>query len=223
MMRETAIAILVTIVIVLLLTMATIAPRVQAQPATVESAPAITYNSACGSSGYGKQWVAANGRAADELHAREGEPGKHVNADGYWATCAMPLPPKPPRNCRAAAPSASWSQDGNTCATNTKRRMLDHGQHALYLRQHGPTRGQMLEQCIDGERVQRYTECRPATHCSTRIEAWRGGVVYVYDARRKDANVPIGTTVDALSSDGRRWPVSCVTGDWVVPAVLPGR
>lgn len=60
---------------------------------------AITYNSACGAPGVGMAYV---GGYRDELQARDGKPGQHVNADGMWAECKMPP------DCPRLAPKTRW-------------------------------------------------------------------------------------------------------------------
>ena len=47
----------------------------------------------------------------------------------------------------------------------------------------------------------------------------RRGVTYEINGRRNE--VPNGPDADAVSLDGRRWPVRCEAGDWVAPEVLP--
>lgn len=74
-----------------------------AQPASPASAPQalteadITYASACGAPGVGRQYSAAKGRPKGLIHAREGAPGVRVGPapNGYWtAGCQMPPPAK---------------------------------------------------------------------------------------------------------------------------------
>lgn len=102
---------LAVVSLVTLLPLALMAQPMPAASAASEPTRAITYNSPCGAAGYGKQWSPADGKAKDEPHAREGVPGKHVDAKGYWSTCTMPAPPK---DC-AERKAPAWLVNGRLC------------------------------------------------------------------------------------------------------------
>lgn len=86
-----------------------------AAPASAASAPRaytkadITKGTACGAPGIGEVWA---GPRQGQIEPREGKPGYHVNANGFWAVgCAMPPRPK---DC-PERPAPSWVVDGRLC------------------------------------------------------------------------------------------------------------
>lgn len=157
--------------------------------------------------------------------------GQYVNADGVWDNCP-PAPPKPPepKPCPAAPAWKTWTVGGSTCTAQLAGtaeavgldRALAHGEEREWRQWLGAMRGQVTERCTDGVRSVVSVSCAPATHCDTEIrDVVRRGRSYAYDGRPEDKHVPLGATVDAVASDGDRWPITCVAGNWYVPEDRP--
>ena len=91
MKRTTAIAV-ISLYAVMLLAVAALTPA-YAQELTEAD---ITFDSACGASGVGRQWSDRGDRKRGDIHAREGQPGIRVGPkpNGWWSVCTMPPPPK---------------------------------------------------------------------------------------------------------------------------------
>lgn len=80
-------------------------------PAHAQDVPAadpITYDTACGAGGTGRYYA---GQYLDETDTREPTPGLRVDANGYWAPCVMP---KPPRDCPTEE-AVRWFASGAWC------------------------------------------------------------------------------------------------------------
>lgn len=157
--------------------------------------------------------------------------GQYVNADGVWDNCP-PAPPKPPepKPCPAAPAWKTWAVGGSTCTAQLAGtaeaagldRTLAHGEEREWRQWLGAMRGQVTERCTDGVRSVVSVSCAPATHCDTMIsDIQREGRKYAYDGRPVEKRVALGKSVDALADDGSRWPITCVAGDWYVPADRP--
>lgn len=179
-----------------------------------------TPNSVCGAEGVGLDPVS---------HAivRRQTPGYRVDERGNWVECDRPCIPA----AGQGEAFRTWSVGPHQCTTfdsyasdagnRARDRVLRHGEFGYWQQWLGQMRGHLIEQCDDGRRSAVSVTCEPATHCDTSIRIERDGVAYSYDARPSERRVPLGATVDALSDDGRRWPVACVDGDLVAPTVLP--
>lgn len=94
-----------------LCTLGAVALVLYALPAHAQDVPAadpITYDTACGAGGTGRYYA---GRYLDETDTREPTPGLRVDANGYWAPCVMP---KPPKDCPTEQ-APRWFASGAWC------------------------------------------------------------------------------------------------------------
>lgn len=148
-----------------------------------------------------------------------------IKADGYWWTCSTkPTKVTPPKNCYAPNQAfRTWSQGENSCTTagkyaskSARDSTIPHGQIKYWQQWQGPMRGSLIEKCSDGIRTQVTALCSPATHCDVKYTFTNDGgkTTYVYDARGREQNVPIGSTVNAVSSTGKTMPIKCVAGSF---------
>ena len=87
-------------------------------------------------------------------------------------------------------------------------------------------RGHLIESCSDGTRTVISALCAPVAECDTQYEVTVGGRAYVYDARPRSAQVPLGAYAYAVAADGSKLRLRCVAGDFVqapepAPVVRP--
>lgn len=189
-------------------------------------APMMARAGECGVGGTAKNVagveVTKTDQEATEQQARIGE-------DGYWWTCPKPqlVAPVLPKHCFPAQHEAFrvWAADGHACTTWRKYatsprdpgrdRVIRENETDMWQQWTGPMRGQLIERCVAGERKVIAATCKPVTHCDHKwtTSADGGKTVYSIDARPKP--VPVGTTVLAVSADGKTTPVKCTVNGFV--------
>lgn len=162
----------------------------------------LTPGNPCGSAGVGK-------RVDGLVEPREGKPGMHVDPDGYWTTCAMPVPPK---SCGSEAGAVEWTVGEHTCrAPGQVRESLEHTRYGIWRAPPGSTTGTLIEQCIDGKRESRVMTCGPTTECiaSRPAEFSDDGRRTIY---RWAGVLPIGQRTTATAADGSTRDIECRAG-----------
>ena len=183
-------------------------------------APILAHAGECGVGGEAKS---ADGRLVTKTDQEATEQQARIGEDGYWWTCPKPRVEAPvlPKHCYPVQHEAfrTWAADGHACTTWRKYassprdpgrdRVIRENETDMWTQWTGPMRGQLIERCVDGERVVVGATCRPVTHCDHKwsTSADGGKTVYVIDARPKP--VPIGQTVQALAANGKTLTVRC--------------
>lgn len=151
-----------------------------------------------------------------------------IKDDGYWWTCSSNAVKAPdPKPCVPNSQGfREWTQGKYKCTTydkyatsaNSPARdsvILD-GNSKMWRQWQGSMRGALIEKCTDGVRSQVTAFCAPATHCDVQYTFTNDGgkTTYTYDARARDKQVPVGSTVNAVSSSGKTVPIKCVAGSF---------
>lgn len=179
---------------------AVVCSAVTAQPAPAASASAplpsqITAGSPCGAPGVG--------RRSDGMIVRMevGTPGLHVDPDGGWTTCKMPLPPA---DC--TPPPLTWTVGPSTCLSTTSPGYTRSGMTVLLRQQHGSMRGDTALSCTNGAWATLWASCAPAS-CDLLYTMTSDNVTHSYDGRRFPAAV--GDIVTALSNSAPARRMQC--------------
>lgn len=172
----------------------------------------ITLNSECGAKGIGM-------RKTDNVVVESLQQNERVNAQGYWEKCNVQPAPST-RACGGDQRFVEWTVGANSCttydkyasvATDPKRfQGLFHGQGKVYSQWQGPMRGDIALKCNDGKVETVMATCAPATGCEALYQVQVKKVWYSYDSRATP--VLNGSTVQAVSADGKKIPVKCVNG-----------
>lgn len=123
--------------------------------------PALAW--ACG--GIGGTAKVASG--TEVTRTAEQAANTYIGADGYWHQCPLVKPVPPKLDCHAPTDNPrTWTAGTRTCTTAGESseyrgdRSLKHGEVGVWLQRRGQTRGELLEKCVDGRRMNVLSYCR---------------------------------------------------------------
>ena len=153
-----------------------------------------------------------------------------IKDDGYWWTCeTVAVKSKELKHCLPASQGfRTWTQGEHTCTTAdryatsptspARDSVIPDGQTKMWRQWQGSMRGGLIEKCTEGTRTQVTAFCSPVTHCDVQYTFTSDGGknTYTYDARARDKRVPVGSTVNAVSSTGKIVPIKCVAGSFQI-------
>jgi len=160
-------------------------------------AQTITPDSPCGER--------ATGRRIDGRITTEQAPGWHVDRDGGWTTCQMPVAADRP--CQV--PAQQWSWAGVTCTAPAGPPMT-HSAMRMVRTRPGPVEGLAVLQCTDGAVSIRVSTCNAALMCeASTYEATDDGGATTW---RWAGRLREGERSTANSDDGRARLIECKAG-----------